>query len=58
MYGFQQQDIAEFLGVSRSAVSMKFNGKVSFNARDLLILADHFGVSVDYLLGHGPMEVK
>lgn len=57
-HGLKQRDVAELLGISKSAVSMKFAGKASFNSQELLILADCFNVTVDYLLGREPMEVR
>lgn len=43
--------LARKLGVSRQAVSQYTYGKTQPNADKLIIIAEHFGVSVDYLLG-------
>ena len=50
--GLNQEQMAETLGVSAQAVS-KWECGGSFPDISLLpIIADYFGVSVDYLLGH------
>lgn len=50
--GLTQEQIAETLGVSCQAVS-KWETNSSYPDISLLpIIADHFGVSVDYLIGH------
>ena len=50
--GLTQEQIAETLGVSCQAVS-KWETNSSYPDISLLpIIADYFGVSVDYLIGH------
>ena len=46
-----QKDVAKAIGRSHSLVSGWENGSVEPTAADLIALADHFQVSVDYLLG-------
>ncbi len=49
--GQTQTEVARSLGVSREAYSMYEAGKRQPGLEALDILAGHFGVSVDYLLG-------
>lgn len=46
-----QQGLALTLGVGKSAVSMMENGQRAASADVLISLADHFNVSIDYLVG-------
>ena len=48
---YTQKDIAEVMGVKRQAVSQYCNGVTVPTVDKLEKLADHFGVSTDYLLG-------
>lgn len=49
--GVKQKDLAEELGVTINTVSRWELGKVYPTKDKLIILADKFNVSVDYLLG-------
>lgn len=51
-----QQNIADFLGYSRAAISSYELGRTEPTYADLMKLADYFGVTVDYLIGHTPNE--
>ena len=51
-----QNELAERLGVSRSAIRGWEIGETLPGARPLMILADYYGVSVDYILGREEME--
>ena len=44
-------DLACLLGVTRSAVSQKITGRISFKSSEIRTLAQHFGVTSDLLLG-------
>ncbi len=44
------KDLAKFLGISAVSVSFKLNKKRDFTQTELDKMANHFGVSVDYLL--------
>lgn len=46
-----QQDIAAVLGTSQTMYARYERGANELPLRHLLTLADHYGVSVDYLLG-------
>ena len=43
--------LGKVLGVKQDAISTYERGKFYPEVRNLLILADHFGVSLDYLMG-------
>ena len=49
--GLKQGDLAAFLGVAQSTLSGWENGKFEIDDKNIIKLADFFGVSVDYLLG-------
>jgi len=49
--GQVMQDIADLFGQTRTAVALWEAGKTEPPYDTLLTLADHFGVTVDYLLG-------
>ncbi|WP_311553067.1 helix-turn-helix domain-containing protein [Propionimicrobium lymphophilum] len=44
--GFVQQDLANKLGISQAAVSRRLNGRASFSACDLAVIANWLDVSV------------
>lgn len=46
-----QTDVAELLGMSQTGYSKYETGENDIPTRVLLVLADFYGVSVDYLLG-------
>jgi len=47
----KQSEIASVLGTSQQHYSKYENGEYEMPIRALMILADHYGVSTDYLLG-------
>ena len=47
----KQSDLADIFNVDRTAVGKWEQGKNKPNADTLVIIADYFGVSTDYLLG-------
>ncbi len=49
--GKTQQDVADYLGISRQAYSNYENGKREPDYETLLKLGEYFGKSLDYLLG-------
>ena len=52
-----QQEIAEYLGVTKQAYSLYELGKRNVDNETLLKLSEYFGVSVDYLLGKEEKKV-
>lgn len=50
--GLTQQDIANMLGITRGAYANIENGKREPDIATMILLADHYGVTIDYLLGH------
>ena len=49
--GYTQKQIAQQLGISQNTYSQYEVGILNYPVDALLILADFYGVSVDYLLG-------
>ncbi len=49
--GVQQQQMAEFLNVSRATIYKYQQGKAEPNISTLIKIADYFNVSLDYLCG-------
>lgn len=51
-----QEAIASVLGISRAAYTNIENGKRDPDTTTLIILADYFKVTVDYLIGREPQH--
>ena len=49
--GLTQADVAKITGLRDSTVRMWELGKSEPRVRTLIILADYFGVTIDYLVG-------
>lgn len=49
--GLTQQDLADELGISASAIGMYEQGRREPDRVTLLVMSHYFGVSCDYLLG-------
>lgn len=49
--GLSQSSLAKILGVAQNTLSYWENGKFDVDNKSLSLMADFFGVSVDYLLG-------
>lgn len=47
-----QKDIASELGISQQRFNFYVNGSREPDIATLILLADYFGVTVDYLIGH------
>ncbi len=50
--GLTQQNIADLLGITRGAYANIENGKREPDFAALFTLANHFNVSIDYILGY------
>ena len=50
-HGMTQAAVGELIGTKQDSVSTYERGKNYPEVRNLIILADYFGVSTDYLLG-------
>ena len=48
---YRQRQLAEVLHVTRNTYSQYENGVIELTAEKLILLADFYKVSVDYLLG-------
>lgn len=51
-HGYSQQKLADILGITQQAVYKYENLTVEPDIQMLIMIADLFGVSVDYLIGH------
>lgn len=49
--GMTQSAVGEIIGLGQDSISVYERGKHYPEVRNLIILADYFGVSTDYLLG-------
>ena len=49
--GMTQEALGKIIGVWQDSISIYEKGKHYPEVRNLMILADYFGVSTDYLLG-------
>ncbi len=50
-HGMTQTAMGEIIGTKQDSVSTYERGKNYPEVRNLMILADYFGVSIDYLVG-------
>lgn len=50
--GVSQQSLAEVVGVSQQSINKYENQKAEPDIQTLGRLADYFGVTIDYLVGH------
>src|SRR5438445_3132564 len=54
--GFSQEEVAEYVGVSRSSISLIENGLRGIDTLELQKLAELYECSIDELVGEGPSE--
>lgn len=54
--GKTQQEMADLLNITSSAYSLYETGKRQLNYESLLILADYFEISLDYLFGRSNVK--
>ena len=50
--GVSQQKIADYLGITQQSVNRYEKQKFEPDIGTLIMLADYFGTTVDYLIGH------
>lgn len=50
-HDYKQRQLAEVLHVSQNTYSQYENGVIELTAEKLILLADYYEVSIDYLLG-------
>lgn len=55
-HGLSQQQLAEHIGVSQQSINKYENHAIEPDINTLIALADLFGTSVDYLIGHTAIE--
>lgn len=54
--GDSQQKLADYLGIAQQSFNQYEKGKFEPDICSLILLADYFGTTVDYLIGHTPPE--
>ena len=54
----KQKDLAEILHISPNTYSQYENGVIQLTAETLILLADFYNVSIDYLLGRSNNPTK
>ena len=54
--GLTQQDMANTINTSRSCVSNYESGNRQPDSVTIMLIADYFDVSIDYLLGRSPVK--
>lgn len=45
--GIRQREVAELLGITQEAISMKINGSMEFTIEQVRKICDHYGLSAD-----------
>ncbi|MEZ3496240.1 MAG: helix-turn-helix domain-containing protein [Lachnospiraceae bacterium] len=50
--GISQQQLADVIGVSQQSINKYENHNIEPDIHTMIALADYFGTSVDYLIGH------
>ena len=53
-----QKQLAEIIGVSQQSINKYENHNIEPDIETLIRIADHFGTSVDYLIGHSTLPYK
>ena len=56
--GTSQQKLAEVIGVSQQSINKYENHAIEPDIKTLMLLADYFNTSVDYLIGYSNIEHK
>ncbi len=54
--GMSQQALADYLNISQQSINKYERQKIEPDIGTLIILADYFGTTVDYLIGHDPSD--
>ena len=49
--GMKQGEFAEAIGMQPNVLSKKLNGQYKWGVEDLILMADYFKCSIDYLIG-------
>ena len=56
--GISQQALADIIGVSQQSINKYENHNIEPDIKTLILLADYFNTSVDYLIGNTDIERK
>lgn len=54
--GISQQKLADILGITQQSIYKYEKLKIEPDIGTLILLADYFGTTVDYLVGHTPPD--
>lgn len=54
--GVSQQTLADYLGIAQQSFNRYEKDKIEPDIASLILLADYFNTTVDYLIGHTPPE--
>ena len=54
--GVSQQKLADILGITQQSIYKYEKLKIEPDIGTLVLIADYFGTTVDYLIGHTPPE--
>lgn len=52
IYNVTQEDLAQYLGVKRNTISDWESGNSEPNIENIILIADYFNVTIDYLLNN------
>lgn len=56
--GISQQQLADVIGTSQQSINKYENHSVEPDIRTLTKIADYFGTTIDYLVGHIPRSAR
>lgn len=54
--GISQQKLGDYLGISQQSINKYENHSIEPDIHTLMLLADYFQTSVDYLIGHTEIQ--
>lgn len=54
--GVSQEKLAEFLGITQQSINRYERHKIEPDIETMILMADYFNTTVDYLIGHTPPE--
>jgi ribosome-binding protein aMBF1 (putative translation factor) len=56
--GFDQKDLAEWIGVHPSQISARMQGRIEWRVSELRVIAEHLGVPLATLLDDEPAAAE
>lgn len=57
-HGISQQKLAEAVGLTQQSINKYENHKIEPDIATLMLIADFFHTSVDFLIGHGEAQAE